>query len=241
MHIKSHENSLIHDPQQVLNTATPTKMSLDIIDDLLNSNRKWVTEINISHPGFFFNSSKGQHPEVLWFGCSDSRVPESVITAQLPGEIFTHRNIANQFPVDDTSAMAVLEFSVENLYKVDGTTPSIGHIIVAGHTQCGGAKAALQAARSGKPPPTDTPLQRWLVPLIQRVIDMDIDPDLPEDKAVELVIDENIKMQVENISETDVIAKAKSDGRVIYIHSWLYHLENGFIEAIRPPLNIKDI
>lgn len=90
---------------------------------------------------------------------------------------------------------------------------------------------------------------------------MEIDPDLPEDEAVELVIDENIKMQVmsqevypsasllidcsplqvENISKTEVILKAKCENREIYIHSWLYHIENGFIEVLRPPVNIKNI
>lgn len=52
------------------------------------------------------------YEQILWLGCSDSRVPESVITASRPGDIFVHRNIANQVHPDDDSVLSVLTYAV---------------------------------------------------------------------------------------------------------------------------------
>ncbi|KAH9987194.1 carbonic anhydrase [Russula vinacea] len=74
---------------------------------------------------------------ILWLGCSDSRVPESVVTASRPGDIFVHRNIANQVHPDDDSVLSVITYAV--------AVVGVEHILVVGHTNCGGAAACFKA------------------------------------------------------------------------------------------------
>jgi carbonic anhydrase len=88
-------------------------MSHEHIQYLLNANEEWAQSVIKDTPDFFTQSATGQNPKVLWIGCSDSRVPESVITASRPGDIFVHRNIANQFHLDDDSALSVLTYAVK--------------------------------------------------------------------------------------------------------------------------------
>ena len=64
---------------------------------------------------FFQSAVSGQKPEFLWIGCSDSRVPAEDVTGSGPGELFVHRNIANQVPESDQSVLSVLQYSVEAL------------------------------------------------------------------------------------------------------------------------------
>ncbi|GJJ09259.1 hypothetical protein Clacol_003481 [Clathrus columnatus] len=189
-----------------------------IIARLLYSNAQWAADVTHSNPNFFPETVKGQEPKVLWIGCADSRVPESVITASKPGDIFTTRNIANQFPIGDISAESVLQYAVNNL--------GVDHIIVAGHTNCGGAAAALATARKGEPIPNASSLEKWLSPLIKRVIAMDISPDVSDSEALLAVVKENVKMQIENICETDTIRHAK---RKLLVHGWVYGLGDGRI------------
>ncbi|CAG8717996.1 8196_t:CDS:2, partial [Gigaspora rosea] len=103
--------------------------------DVFNNNRQWANAVRLQDAKFFENLAKGQEPKLFWIGCSDSRVPAEIITKLGFGEIFVHRNIANQFKEDDTNCLSELEFAVHNL-KVE-------HIIVCGHTKCGGIQNAF--------------------------------------------------------------------------------------------------
>lgn len=92
--------------------------------------------MTIQSPHLFEELSEGQHPEYLWIGCSDSRVPAEEIVGFKPGDLFVHRNVANQAPLSDINVMAVIQYAVENLKVKD--------IVVCGHYGCGGIKAALK-------------------------------------------------------------------------------------------------
>ncbi|KAH9928085.1 carbonic anhydrase [Fomitopsis serialis] len=108
------------------------------IESLLARNEEWASGIDRIHPRAFHHMAKTQRPEVLWIGCADSRVPESVITASVPGDILVHRNIANQFAADDANGASVVQYAVEDL--------GVTHVLVVGHTQCGGVHTALEVA-----------------------------------------------------------------------------------------------
>ena len=110
-------------------------MTEDYIKSLLDNNQDWVKEQLALDPEVFKNAAKGQEPKVLWLGCSDSRVPPNEITGTKPGDFFVHRNIANLVTYTDFNFLSVLKYAVEYL--------GVEHVIVCGHYQCGGVKAAM--------------------------------------------------------------------------------------------------
>jgi len=180
--VPSRRLSLQLSSRSISTTTAMSQQQHPALSRLLSANSQWAADVEKSLPGFFKELAKYQSPKVLWIGCADSRVPESVITACKPGDIFVHRNIANQFHLDDDSALSVLTFAIEQV-KVE-------HIIVVGHTQCGGAIACFNAAKNPSPSSNDTPLGRWLTPLTQ--LASNLQSEFP-DGGVSLLIEENVK------------------------------------------------
>jgi len=111
------------------------------ISDIFENNRKWVEEKLKVDPGYFEDLSKGQSPEVLYIGCSDSRVTAEELMGARPGEVFVHRNIANMVSSTDLSAMSVVTYAVSYL--------KVRHVVVCGHYYCSGVKAAMQSEDMG--------------------------------------------------------------------------------------------
>ncbi|ETW82283.1 hypothetical protein HETIRDRAFT_317597, partial [Heterobasidion irregulare TC 32-1] len=148
--------------------------------------------------------------QLLFIGCSDSRVPESAVFSSEPGDVFVHRNIANQFHTDDDNALSVLTYGLQTL--------KIQDVVVVGHTHCGGAEASYKAVR-GLPVSPLMPLQRWLVPLTTlagKVTDPIPLPNTPEyEEQLQLLIEENVKAQVENITAQNVAAQVAGVARAL--------------------------
>jgi len=195
-----------------------------ILERLLSANAQWADAVQQSDPKFFPTSSKGQYPKVLWIGCADSRVPESVITNAKPGDIFVHRNIANQFNPKDDSAHSVLAYAV----KVVG----VEHVVVVGHTRCGGAIACYDA--SLKPPANpESPLDRWLTPLTELARSLNLPPD--RDAAISVLIEENVKEQVKTVCQAEPIQsswKPQEKGKPVSVHGWIYDIATGRIKDL---------
>ena len=82
---------------------------------LLDANKAYVKEKLEVDPQFFARLVAGQQPEYLWIGCADSRVPAEEITGTTPGQLFVHRNIANQVIHTDFNMLSVLQYAVEVL------------------------------------------------------------------------------------------------------------------------------
>jgi carbonic anhydrase len=114
---------------------------------IFNNNEKWIAEKLAVNPDYFTQLSKGQHPQFLYIGCSDSRVTAEDLMGLQPGEVFIHRNIANQVIPTDNNINAVIQYAVEHL--------KVKHIIVCGHYECGGVNAALHPSDMGQ-------LNSWL-------------------------------------------------------------------------------
>src|SRR4051812_11167368 len=110
------------------------KMSL--YRKIFESNKKWVEERTRTDADFFEHLAKGQNPEILYIGCSDSRVTAEEMTGVSPGQMFVHRNIANLVPNNDNSSAAVIEYAVDHL--------QVKYVVVCGHYNCGGIKAAMK-------------------------------------------------------------------------------------------------
>jgi len=204
---------------------------MDKYKRLLLANKAWVQEKLSLTPHFIEEMAREQKPEFLWIGCSDSRVPAEEVTGTQPGEIFTHRNIANLVNHTDFNLLSVLTFAVEYL--------KVKHIIVCGHYGCGGVKAALSAHRYGV-------LDEWLRQIKdtyqghKEIITAAGGLDEQADKLVEL----NIHEQLRNLMKTNVIQKAWHEERRPVLHGWVYGLSDGLIKSlykIEPGAPIEDI
>ncbi|KAK7753164.1 hypothetical protein SLS62_004897 [Diatrype stigma] len=117
----------------------------------LSSNSAWAGYKGHQNPEFFSRLASGQSPDILWLGCSDSRCPETTILGLQPGDVFVHRNIANIVSPTDINTAAVVEYAVAHL--------KVKHVVLCGHSGCGGALASLSDARVGGV------LDTWLAPL----------------------------------------------------------------------------
>ena len=118
------------------------------LNPIFEGNRKWRLKVLKENPEFFNELKKGHAPKILWIGCSDARVPANEIIGEPPGSVFVHRNIANQVGNTDFNCMSVIQYAIEVL--------KVKHIIVCGHYDCGGIKAALEPVDHG------SPLENWL-------------------------------------------------------------------------------
>lgn len=115
---------------------------------LMEANRAWASRMARDSPGFFDDIKKGHAPKILWIGCSDARVPANEVIGEPPGSVFVHRNIANQVPNTDVNCMSVIQYAVDVL--------KVKHIVVCGHYDCGGIRAATELVDHS------SPLENWL-------------------------------------------------------------------------------
>lgn len=183
----------------------------------LASNQAWAKSITDSDASYFPTLSTGQAPHILWIGCSDSRVPETTLLGLKPGQVFVHRNIANILPPTDLSSQSVIEFAVGKL--------GVQHIIVCGHTSCGGCAGALANKRLGK-------IDLWLQPLRQLRADnageLDkLDGAARGDRLAELNVQQGVKTVRQN---PDVIDAAESRG--LQVHGMIFDLKSGELRSV---------
>lgn len=192
---------------------------MDSINHLLENNKKWAQAVSEKHPGFFEQLSLQQTPKYLWIGCSDSRIPANDATGLMPGELFVHRNIANQVIHSDINCLSVLQFAVDVL--------KIEHVIVCGHYGCGGVQAALEDLELGL-------IDNWLrniqdvATLYRETLDRIPDSNSRLNKLCEL----NVIEQVINLGETTFIQRAWKKGSRVAVHGWIYDLSDGIIREL---------
>jgi carbonic anhydrase len=182
--------------------------------ELLENNRRWAERVRAQEPAFFEDLTAIQRPEILWIGCSDSRVPANQITGQLPGEVFVHRNVGNVVVHTDLNCLSVIQFAVDVL--------GIRHVIVCGHYGCGGVKAALEGQRLGL-------VDNWLR-YIEDVRDAHAEAlsTLPEGEARwNRLCELNVIEQVLHVSQTTVMRDAWVRGQEVTVHGWIYSLRDG--------------
>ena len=138
---------------------------------------------------------------------------------------------------------------------------SVPTVAIVGHEHCGGAISALKAARrppyedqlerhhtlcdslyhfihkdhlndvhdKDSKNPNDA-ITRWLTPLINRVKRLPL-PDM-EEAAVKIVIEENVKMQIDNIAQLDEWVREHAEKRPVWVHGWVYDFSTGFIRDL---------
>lgn len=188
-------------------------------EKLLENNRNWARQSIENDPEFFNRLKNTQTPEYLWIGCSDSRVPPDSITGTVPGEIFIHRNIANMVVHTDFNMLSVLQYAVEVL--------KVKHVIVCGHYNCGGVKAAMTHQSLGI-------INKWLrnIKDVYRIHYDEINFLPTESDQVNRLIELNVQEQVMNLAKTSIIQKAWKENNAPHLHGWVYGLEDGLIKPI---------
>ena len=185
-------------------------------EQLLLENKAWSQEMRQRNPQFFEKMAKGQKPEFLWIGCSDSRVSPSEITQTKPGEIFIHRNVANLVVHTDLNLLSVMQYAVEVL--------EIKHIVVCGHYGCGGVKASLGHDSLGI-------IDTWLrhIKDVVRLHETELEAIKDETAQVNRLVELNVYEQLLNIAKTPLIQRRWKEHQRPHLHGWVYNMEDGII------------
>jgi len=180
---------------------------------IFENNEQWIANKLAVSPTYFEDLSKGQQPEYLYIGCSDSRVTAEDLMGVQPGEVFVHRNIANMVISIDLNAMSVLNYAVNHL--------KVKRIIVCGHYVCGGVKAAMQSADLGI-------LNPWLRNIrdVYRLHKNELNAIEDESKRYDRLVELNVQEQCVNLIKTAAVQRAYQE-RGLTVHGWVFDVRTG--------------
>lgn len=193
---------------------------------IFENNKNWVAEKLKLNPDYFTDLSKNQSPEYLYIGCSDSRVTPEDLMGMQPGEIFIHRNIGNMVVPTDSNINAVVQFAIEHL--------KVKHIVVCGHYECGGIRAALNPSDMGQ-------LNSWLQTLrdVYRLHKNELDAIVNQSEKFDRLVDLNVQEQCMNIIKLDHWQKSWYKTGFPKIHGWVFNVRNGLLVDLK--LDIEGI
>ena len=194
-------------------------MSMDGYKRLLDYNERWVAERLAERPDYFARLDGRQDPEYVWIGCSDSRVPAETVTGCQPGDLFVHRNVANQVVHTDLNMLTVIFYAVEQL--------RVRHIIVCGHYGCGGVKAAMSRHDFGL-------INRWLQNIKDCAERHQAELSaLPDDEArSRRLVELNVIEQVDHLAKTSVVQRAWKREARPWLHGWVYDMHAGRLKEL---------
>ena len=188
------------------------------LQELFDSNRRWAGRIEAREPGFFSRLLQQQSPQYMWIGCADSRVPANELVDLAPGEMFVHRNVANVVVHSDLNCLSAVQFAIDVL--------QVRHIIVVGHSNCGGVRAALDDRRIGI-------ADNW----IRHVQDVrnrhqDFLIGVAAERRVDALVELNVIEQALNMCQTTVVQDAWARGQELVVHGWCYGLADGLLRDL---------
>lgn len=191
-----------------------------MFETIFKNNQKWVTEKLSLDPDYFAKLAKGQHPEYLYIGCSDSRVTAEDLMGVQPGEVFIHRNVANLVVTTDPNLNAVIQYAVEFL--------RVKHIIVCGHYECGGVKAALNPSDMGQ-------LNSWLQTLrdVYRLHKATLDTIRDDHERFDRLVELNVREQCINIIKVDHVQRMWYKTGFPQIHGWVFDVRTGILKDLK--------
>lgn len=183
------------------------------IKQIFENNKKWVVKQLEMDEYYFEKLSKGQSPEFLYIGCSDSRVSAEELMGLDPGEVFVHRNIANMVPNTDLNSMSVINYAVVHL--------KVNHIVVCGHYGCGGVHAAMQQSDLGI-------LNPWLRNIrdVYRIHQKTLDKITNEEEKYKRLVELNVQEQCVNVIKTAEVQRAIRK-RNLKVYGWIFDIHTG--------------
>ncbi|TRX52179.1 carbonic anhydrase [Fulvivirga sp. M361] len=183
------------------------------IQEIFKNNQDWVNEKLNLDKDYFTKLASGQSPEILYIGCSDSRVTAEELMGVGPGDVFVHRNIANMVSNIDLASMSVVNYAVSIL--------KVNHVVVCGHYYCGGVKAAMESTDLGI-------LNPWLRNIrdVYRLHKEELNAIQDEDKKYKRLVELNVQEQCVNILKTADVQIAYKE-RGITVHGWVFDISTG--------------
>jgi len=187
--------------------------------ECFDANRKWAARMREREPEFFERLRHQQRPELIWIGCSDSRLPPDRIIGRQPGQVFVHRNVGNVVVHTDMNCLGVLQYGIEVL--------GVRNVVVCGHYGCGGVRAALQSQPLGL-------IENWLrhirdVHIMhRRELEAIADEEARADRLCEL----NVATQVANVCRTTIVQDAWRRGHPLAVHGWIYSVGDGLLRDL---------
>ncbi len=183
------------------------------IKQIFKNNQEWAQEKLKLDSDYFNQLSKGQNPDILYIGCSDSRVTAEEIMGVAPGQAFIHRNIANMVPNTDLSSMSVIDYAVLHL--------KVNHVVVCGHYYCGGVKAAMQSKDLGI-------LNPWLRNIrdVYRIHRDELNEISDDEERYKRLVELNVQEQCVNVIKTAEVQRAYRE-RGMTVHGWVFDVHSG--------------
>jgi carbonic anhydrase len=155
----------------------------------------------------------------VWLGCSDSRCPETTLLGLQPGDVFTHRNIANILSPTDLNFLSVLEYAVVHI--------KVKHIVLCGHTSCGGCVGALSDGRIGGV------LDAWLTPLkaVRSANQKELSSIKDEQARIKRLAELNVKQGIDVLMANYVVREA-IEKRGLDVHGVIFNIGTGKIQDL---------
>jgi carbonic anhydrase len=183
------------------------------IKQIFENNQSWIIKQLEIDEDYFDKLGKGQSPEFLYIGCSDSRVSAEELMGLEPGKVFVHRNIANMVPNTDLNSMSVINYAVVHL--------KVNHIVVCGHYGCGGVLAAMQQSDLGI-------LNPWLRNIrdVYRLHQKTLDKITNEEEKYKKLVELNVQEQCINVIKTAEVQKANRE-RDLKVYGWIFDIHSG--------------
>lgn len=188
-------------------------------NQIFENNKQWIASKKATDEQFFEKMADTQKPAYLYIGCSDSRVPTNEIMGLEAGEVFVHRNIANLVPNIDLNVMSVINYAVVHL--------EVKHIVICGHYNCGGVKAAMQPKDLGL-------LNPWLRNIrdVYRLHMDELNAITDEHTRYNRLVELNTQEQCINVIKTAAVQKSYLEKGFPTVHGWVYDLKNGMLKDL---------
>ncbi len=189
-------------------------------EQIFENNQRWIASKLSEDKDFFSQLSGEQNPDYLYIGCSDSRVTAEEIMGLGPGEVFVHRNVANLVNSVDLNVMSVINYAIRHLH--------VKHIIVCGHYNCGGVKAAMQPHDLGI-------LNPWLRSIrdIYRLHKQELNALTNDMDRYNRLVELNVQEQCINILKTAALQLSIRDNGYPQVHGWVFDIHNGQIKDLQ--------
>ncbi len=193
---------------------------------IFENNKKWIAEKKAQDESFFEKLARDQQPDYLYIGCSDSRVPANEIMGLEPGDVFVHRNVANLVNNSDLNVMTVINYAVKHL--------KVKHIIVCGHYNCGGVKAAMTPQDMGI-------LNPWLRNIrdVYRLHANELDAITDSHDRYSRLVELNVIEQATNVIKTAAVQQAYQKTGYPIVHGWVFDLKTGILNDLN--INFEEL